>query len=258
VAAVGVGAGVAAGILFAAHPLNSEAVAYVAARSDLLMTTCALVAVLCVLSRQRLGSVLLLLLAVAVAPFCDELGGVVAGLVVLTSALLRPQAPGHRLMALAMWAFAAGAAIVAYPFLGVMWRAGVQSQPDGWHFLYWQLVALGHLLALVADPRWLSIDHGVTTLGVGWQVWAVALALLAPCAAVYYRRQPIVPWTIGWVGLAVAPRLLFRSNEWMSEHQLYLAMAGLSVGLGAAWAALARLEWAPGPNTKPHTINSFT
>lgn len=227
-------AGLAA-LIFLLTPLNSEAVAYLSARSDLLMTACALLGALATL-RPGVWALCATLAVAAVAIWCDQVGLLVIPLALLTSTLLVRPSSWRDLRATALLVALAGGAAVIAPQVAVQWQ--LAYSPEGMNlawspFLTYQMTALWHLLALLADPRWLSIDHDIIHLGAGWTLWAAsATAATLSALVLTWRRSPLTAWALGWLVLSVAPHFVFRTSEWVSEHQLYLALAGVSIGLG--------------------------
>lgn len=231
-------AALGAAALFLLHPLNSAAVAYVMGRADLLMTFGVLLAVWCAL---RGGWWLMALLpALWIAGASKEIGLVGVPLVVLTVLLYRRQAWGTR------W-IVAGAVISLGAVCGLAYAAltrWLTNDPTlGGSALPWpdyvalQNGQLWHLLALVVWPVGFSIDHDTLALSslallVAGVLTAAALALVV----LLWRRRPLVAWSLGWVLVAVAPRVVFRTSEFLTEVQLYLPFVGISVLVGCLLA----------------------
>src|SRR3990167_7513295 len=69
-----------------------------------------------------------------------------------------------------------------------------------------------------------------------------AVALVALC----WRRAPLVAWSLSLVAIALAPRFLFQTNEFVAERQMSTAMVGVSVLVGAGTARL--WAWRPQPS----------
>ena len=232
--------------VFLLHPLNSEAASYVAARSDLLMTLWVLLAVWLALGRSSVWRWGLVACALVAAGLSKETGLMAVPLLVITLLLWRPQIP-IGVLAAPLWI---GVGIA----FGVMWQPLLSwltmSPHFGGTFFTWpeyvglQIVAVWRLLALLVWLKGFSIDHDVVGLAPVLAPTALALTALAIALLVWgWRRAPLVAWVIAWVGLALLPRFLFQTNEFINEHQLYLATAGLSIGIGAAVAWL--WAWRP-------------
>lgn len=234
---------VSAASVFLLHPLASSAVAYLSARTDLLMTSGVLLAVW--LSRRvptwgRWGLIGLCLLAASAS---KEVGVMGIGLVAITG-----QWPSARRIAESRGFVAL--AIVALVGLGIgLALAGgrvinwfsmapnLGGSPLPWGaYLSLQLAMLWHLLTLVVWPVGFSVDHDVLAISVTAQ--RVAWLLTAGCVGLLLTsRRSVVGWTIAWVGISVLPRFIFRTSEFLTEPQLYIAMPAISVliGSGLAW-----------------------
>lgn len=244
---------VAAGV-FLLHPLSASTVMYVSARADLLMTTWTLLAVWICLQRVTWWRVVALALALVLAGMSKEIGVVAMLLVGLTLCLCRRSVIGHVYLA-PLWVglgVVCGQALTAIASWAQMGAAvdGV-SQVSWADFLLLQMTALWHLLALVPPSSlWFtgfSIDHDI--VGLSSRETVVAGLLTVQAIAVWLwacRRAPLVAWGLAWVAVSVAPRFIFRTSEFLTEPQMYTAMAGVSVLVGAG---IARLwAWRPQPS----------
>ena len=224
------------------HPLNSAAVSYVSARTDLLMTCGVLLAVWGSLRASWWGWGVTALGAL-MAALSKEIGLVAFPLVWMTQVVWRPQTW------LARWGWvgiALGAGLVARTTLShfLTNTPELGGSPLFWpQFLVLQLSALWHLLALVPpSPEWrsgFSIDHDVLAIGAAGQVTAVMLTgLVLAVAAALWRVSAMTVWVVGWVSVALLPRFVVRSSEFVTEPQMYLSMVGISLGLGVLAARL--------------------
>lgn len=230
-------AGLCAAGLFWLHPLSTSAVAYVAARPDLLMTTGTLLAVWGCLQfgAWRWGVVVLGLL---IAGTSKEMGLVAVPLVVLTLAIWRPGT--LRGLAVApLWialGLACGAMLPTVQRWLTMTPTGGGSAYGAYDFLTLQFTALWRLLTLIAWPVGFSIDHDPVATSPLWRVLAVALTACAVTLAAIAHDLNLrgLLWVLGWVGLAVLPRLVFQTSEFMTEPQMYLLLSGVCVSLGLA------------------------
>ena len=251
----------AAGI-FLLHPFSSAAVLSLSARTDLLMTTGTLLATWALCWRTP-AKWLVYGLAIVGAALSKELGVVAVLLSAMTilvwyrigtvrSSALESSSPVGALRApragyVRPWVALSLAQILGGAGLGIGWRwlfltphAGGSALPP-LEYVAYQLGMLWHLLRLVLWPVGFSLDHDALALSPGWLVLSGVLTLAAVSTAVLtWRVTPTLAWAIAWVGLSVAPRLLFQTSEFVTESQLYLPMVGISVGLGAAMLALGR------------------
>ena len=224
---------VGAAAVFLLHPLNSQAVLYVIGREDVQMTVCVLLAVMAVLWRgwwswpAAAGALLM-------SAETKEIGLVGVPLVALTVLSVH---------GMNRWATCAVALIVAvvgvcaysHAYSLIMQPAGQGGAAVPWaEFVVRQAGMTWALLWRLVWPVNLSIDHDALALSVGQLRAAALLTVTALTTCVWaWRRRPILAWSIAWVAISLAPRLLIGSSEFVSERQLYLPMVGVSVGLGA-------------------------
>lgn len=243
----------AAALLVALHPLNTEPVNYVSARSALLVTPLYLGAFdAAVRGRRRL---------------CLALFGL--ALLTKTIAITLP------LVLLAYWLLArrkarirngaAGAATVPWRFLGTLTAAGIvvgllypwalmasgiganMSHIDGWTYFLTGWSTYLYYLRLFLWPDALVIDYPDYPLVRSvWdlQAWAsIAAGLLALAAAWGARRRcPALTFAVIWYFVTLAPEsLVFPLAEPVNEHRPYLAMLGLGAAAALGLWHLARI-----------------
>lgn len=236
-----VGAGV-----FLLHPLNSETVSYVSARPDLLSTVWILLATWIAVACATPWRWPLILGAVWLGALSKETGLLGVPLVALTLLIWRPAAV-RRPAFMPAW-------VVLGAILGATWssvRVWLEMNPHmggSWYawpdFLRLQVTAVWYLMSQLLTLQSFSIDHDILALGPRWTIVAVVLTVsTAILIGIAWRRHPLVAWGLAWMGLAVAPRVLFRTNDFLNEHQLYLALVGPSLLVGAAGPWLWR--WCP-------------
>lgn len=242
-------AAAAAGV-FLLLPLNSEAVLYASARGDLLVTFWTLSGAALLVRGQapRLSPTRLTLMALAVvaAAASKEVGVIAGPLLLMTAALLRPGLLQRSLGA--VFPLASGLVGVA---VGLVlrdiwtWMHGITPErlllPIA-QFLTVQAAGLWRLLALFVWPTGLAFDHDPWALGLAWRIAGVVGSVSAVVIAVAFaRRSPRVAWCLGWVAIAVAPRFLTQTSEWIHEYQFYPASVGLCVVAGVLVISFA--EW---------------
>lgn len=214
------GAIAAAGV-FAWHPIQVEAVAYVSARADLCAAAGVLLAVLSTSRGSRTGAVVGLILA----SVSKETAIVAWGLVPLWAAWTA--APAFPWLT---WVYLAGAGAVAV--LATAWRSGITIQITE-AMLGQQLAAVERLIGLVFLPRGFTIDHD----------WA-ALAPFAPIALILALTLTAWAVTEGWWGrhwlafawlwtlVALSPRLVVPLYEGLHERHFVVPMIGWSLCAG--------------------------
>ena len=199
-----------AAAVFLLAPWQVEAVAYAAARSDVLVTLAVLLGVLAIeTDRFWLAGLC------AVAAVLAKESGIVAWLLLPAWAMWRGQTwPLGWILGWALVAWAGATVALTTRDLGahLTWPPVV----DG-------LQALGGLL--LTPPWGFSVDPARAAL---WPILAVG-----GVAVVAWWRSP--HWTalvVGGVLLAWAPRLLVATAETPKYHHLYLPLAILSLGVG--------------------------
>lgn len=241
-------------LVFLLHPLHSEAVGYVAARTDLVMTLCVLLALWGVLRIDSWPRWVVAGLALAGAAMSKEIGLVGVPLLVLTLMCWRPEAVRlHAKWAGVFWIACGALAGSLYPRL-MAWgtlnpNAGGSPYGFGEHVLL-QFTAVWHLLALaVPSPLWLtgmSIDHDIVGLHPLWRLAAALLTVqaLVVAAMAWRKGWTLALWALGWIAIGVLPRFVFQTNEFIAERHLYLLAPALSLcgGAGLAWLWETRSE----------------
>lgn len=240
---------VAAGLVFAVHPLHVEGVASLVSRSELLVAIAIFGAVLCARRRWWVAAVL----AAGVAMFSKE-HGVVTALVVLADDRLG--GPDRRRYP---WPFYAALAALTAAFLAIWWQVGHRGMVDTSVAFYG--VDLGGRLAvalpailraatLIVWPMDLSADYGPQVLPVGSALSGAAVGGflvavgVAGLAVWSWRRLPVLAFAAVTAMLAYLPtsNLLFSAGIVLAERNLFMpvilvaALAGLgAVTVSSRW-----------------------
>ena len=244
-------AGIVAAAVFLWLPLNSQAVSYVSARADLLVTFFTLAAIWLAMGSAwwRWPLVVVALLGAALS---KEIGLIAVPIVIWTVVCLRPSWRDGA----ALGCLVGVASLLMWQSRAVMelWR---QAPDVGWSaFLSHELVAVWYLLSLTVRPDLLSIDHDYLALGPVWRVSSIVLtwwAVIVACAA--WPVWPRVTWTIGVVALSVGPRFLFPNSEYIHERHLYLGTAAISLCVG--WLGVAAWQRWCSPSAPALTRGAF-
>jgi hypothetical protein len=239
----------AAGLLFALHPVQTEAVTYVSGRSSSLMTLFTLLALLAYVEGVRSQRAWLW---GSLAPFafvCAALTKETAAL--LPAALLlwelsfeRSHARGLLLRQAVWWSLLLAmlsAAIMQGRYFALLYDlAGARPLVDS--FAY-QLDGTAYLLSRLLLVHRLSIDPGLGLRPPTIAELAVAIVLvsgLAVFASTQFRSRPLVAFGLAWFLLHVLfPYVLFPRTDVVNERHMYLANVGIFMAAGALWADFA-------------------
>ncbi|MDA2933987.1 hypothetical protein MYX82_06555 [Acidobacteria bacterium AH-259-D05] len=208
-------------VLFAVHPLQTQAVNYIWSRSVLLMAVFGLGALLLA---GRFPKIALISFQLAI---WSRTEAVILFLPLMFLNGSRRRGP----MALAV--------INAGAFVYSLFKYAPGEM--GWNhpdFLgYWilQPVVLLKYLSLMIWPVGLNLDHdlGRPTLGFWLFASSVVLALLI-LGFRLHRKHPIPTSGILWIALTLAPSALVPNSDVLNESRAYLSLAGFT--LIASWA----------------------
>jgi hypothetical protein len=242
-------AAVAAGFVFAWHPVHVEAVASLVGRAELLVAAGILGAVLA--ARRRRWAVAVLCAALAML---SKEHGVIAGVVLLLDRWLQPaEEPPYPAR------FWAGIGIVTAGFLAAWFAIGWAGENDAAAVFYGRgtfgrlaiaLPAALHAAWLLVWPASLSVEYGPQVLPArsGFSVAALLglLIVIGTPALVFRcrRRAPAIAFAAGIAALSYLPtaNLLFPAGVVLAERNLYFAVAlpAAVVGVGAVWLAARR------------------
>ncbi len=238
---------IAAGLVFAAHPVHVEGVASVVARSELLAAAGIFGAVLCARRAWWAGAVL----AAAVAMFSKEHGVITGALILADDFLAGREARRYP------WPFYGALVAVTLAFLVLWWNAGHAALADSAVAFYdtstagrlaMALPAILRAATLLAWPADLSADYGPQVLPVretfslaaagGLLVVGGVIALAVWCR----RRAPVLSFAAVAASLTYLPtsNLLFASGVLLAERNLYVAVILVAAIIG--WAAVAATE----------------
>ncbi len=266
------GVALLSGLLFAVHPLGSEAVTLVVGRADLLVAGCALAALL-LLHRWAwggggAGSLAAAALLTAAACAAKESGFALPLLAALVVGACPATADAGAPPRWARWrraGVAAGAVLLPalgmlalrWAVLGRLLRDGLPSAGDNpiAHAGFWagraealRLLVKG--LGLFAWPRTLSVDYSYAALPVPPLDATALVSVLAGLAAAgvilfALRRRPLaLTGALLFLGAhLLTANLILPIGTIFAERLLYLPMAGLcllAADLGGAVAAAAR------------------
>ena len=237
---------IAAGLLFAVHPVHVEAVAGLVGRADLLAAVALLGAVLAARGRHWGAAC-----ALAAAAMLSKEHGVVVGVAILLDDWLHSETAALRYPR----PFYAALGVLTLAFLAVWWRVGGGGAHDvappffsgstGGRLAI-ALPALWRAAVLFVWPLDLSTDYNpqviraYTGLSLGAVAGAALIVGLLALAWRCRRRAPAVTFVIAVAALALAPtsNLFFASGVVLAERTLYLPLLAVATVVGTATAAL--------------------
>lgn len=243
----------ASALVFALHPLQTEAVTYASGRSTSLSTGLALASLLLWIAAQEHTSRLrglqaASLLAMGMALAVKETAVVVPAALMLWRAsdpsqpadlrsLLRASAL-HWLALLA--ALGAALALPAYRSLfatSLATRSPLENLVAQTHAIAYLLAKLVRIDRLNADPAL----QATTDLGVSSMLIGCGLVALLGLALIQLRRWPTASFAILWTGLWLLPtNSLLARLDLVNDRQAYAALLGPALLLGLAIERLAR------------------
>ncbi|HYV19144.1 MAG TPA: tetratricopeptide repeat protein [Verrucomicrobiae bacterium] len=251
-----VSAAMAAALLFAAHPVHTEALGLVVGRSELLMALFTLWALKLFLDGARVAPLLL----VPLAMFSKE-SGVAAPFLLLAADRLRPKpraslrfhglAFGVLVVCLAIRSFVLGAVapqafthFIDNPIAHLPWPRS----------LFTALAALWRDVVLLVWPWNLSIDYSYVSIPEAASLFDPRACLGAGAALLValgvphdWRRRPAAAFALLLLALPLLPvaNLLMPIGTILAERLLYLPSAGLCLFWGLAYAT-AQADTRPG------------
>ena len=239
--------------LFAVHPIHTEAVNWIAALPDVLVTTFALIGLLAFArqdaapnTRQSAAHAALYLAAL----LTKETGVILLPLYAAYQ-WLRGSRRNWRMYA------AMAAALAAYLATRIHALGGLAPAQQAFfhltaaHFAMSVVVlAARYLLALLlpVDLNFFHVFHATTGASLELLASAAALGAVAWFTIRYRRSQPLIAFTIFWIAATIAPALNIAGvgQNVFAERYLYLPSAGFVILAGLAWSWLqsARPNWA--------------
>ena len=214
-------------LVFAIHPLQTQAVNYIWSRSIILMAAFAL---LSILIWQRYPRIALGVAQLAIWARFEA--------IVLLIAMLFVKPKQWKVFLF----------LISFNIMGVLYSLLTYApQEIGWNhpdpvrfwllqpFIFWKY------MSLMLWPVNLTIDHHVTTPSFWSQFLALLVFGVACGLAVRFRRVFSIPAAgFGWIVLLLAPSLLFPNFDLINESRVYLAFAGFALII--SWAFCWYLE----------------
>ncbi|MCS6952374.1 MAG: tetratricopeptide repeat protein [Bryobacterales bacterium] len=232
-----------AALLFAVHPIQSEAVNYVFARSTLLMSVFCL-AGLRDWVRGRHWRTAAWFLAALLAK--EECAAFPAFLLLLFVSISRSAAELRPIAAMAVFAVAAGVRVVLATAVEPGAEAGVHAAVSPAQYFASQGVVIWRYLRLLVLPWGFTVDPDVRIPPPA--IAAAAWMLLAASAAVAWRRFDRARegfWWIAGLVLLLPSSSVFPASDLSADRRMYLPMVAFSALAGLA-ARRVRARYAVG------------
>jgi Tfp pilus assembly protein PilF len=239
--------------LFLFHPIQTEAVTYVASRSDTLSVFFVLAAFVVFLYRKAVaissGMAVAVLVLFGAAVLSKEHSVALLGLLLLTDYFWNPGFSldgirrNWRLYALSALAAVAGLAFVWALLTGAS-TAGFGLKDFTWYqYFFTQCRAVWVYLRIFVLPWGQNIDHDFpisrSIVDHGAIVGLIALLVLIGLAWYYRRKFPLISYGVFAYLILMSPTSsVIPIHDTLVEHRLYLAFIGLlliTVGLLSRW-----------------------
>ena len=226
-------------LLFLIHPIQTESVAYIAGRADLLAALFVLLSIYFSRDRRKIGRLFLSIVFFLIALSAKEAAIVLPLLIVVYHQILRKSVcqPDNEKLAPAGWYYGALFLIaLIYAAIRYLIISGgsttVSSNPYSFYerFLTSAEVILLYLKVLIfpVHLRMERVVFPITTLfSPGVLISAVIISGVVIGAVRAYRRSPIIFFGLAWFSVALLPYMnWFPLNAEMAEHWLYLPSIG--------------------------------
>ena len=235
----------AAGLIFAVHPIHVEAVANVVGRAELMAALFTMLAVYAALVRESLAWSTI---ALAFGLLSKENAAVAPGLIAW-GWMLGLHRPARRRIV----AYAASWTALAALYGAIRWQ--VQHPYARWdvvapvfHSATWPQVrltavaALADVVRLLVFPLHLRVDYSpneytLVSSPLDGRFWLGVAALFFWAGVLWWawrHHRTVETFALGWIAIAFLPvaNLLFPTGILLAERTLYLPSAGLALAIG--------------------------
>ncbi len=220
-----------AAVLFAIHPIQSEAVIYVFARATLLATVLSLLAVRAWI-RERAWVAVLWMGAALLAK--EEVAALPVFLILLELSLRHKfKVLRFPLATMMVMSAAAGLRVIYVTARTPGAGAGTSAGVTPLEYLAAQGLAITRYLRLFLAPWGFTIDPGVPLAGSawGWMAWAVLAAACWVAARRFYGAAAGF-WFIGALALLSPSSSIFPAADFAADRRMYLPMFALAAATG--------------------------
>ena len=228
-----------AALLFGLHPINSESLNYISARSEL-MAGLGFLLGLWLHSRreQGIGAALAVAAAYAAALMSKSVAIVLPLVLLAWDFWVAGRRPDWR-----RYGLLAGVAATYLWALGELLRRASLDPVRPYAEQFWtQIKALAFYGKLLLMPYGLSVDHQFLISSSFFDPYAGAafIAVGSVVGLVLTWRHPKGVFLLWWWGIALLPASALPLNVLVNEHRLYTASAAFALALGGALWRLGR------------------
>ena len=242
-----------ASLLFAVHPMLTDAVGYISGRSELLCGVFFLLAFICArqwLISRRIWWLVPVVFFWGLSLISKEIAAMFPFVVMAYDYWVLPSDAGdrkHRLLTAygPLLAIAVLLALVRLAvFSSVEHGGGITPQ---WNFAWVELDVIRRYLMMLLLPTGQAIFHAIEPIGVAHPRAWLGLLFLALSGAVIWKRRrasPLQSFGLLWFFLLLLPSsalVVLDRGEPMVEHRVYLASWGFFLAVGVATADL--ISW---------------
>jgi len=213
-------AAVVAAAIFAVHPIETEAVDYVWARSILLATVFCLASWWCWLRGRTWAAVAWFAAALLAKEECAAFPLVL---------LLFDRKRLGAIAAMLGLSAAAGARVLYATAVTPGAPAGLQAGISPWHYFLAQGTVVWRYLRLLVVPWGFTVDPEITVppAWLGLAAWIAIVALV-----LWGRRHTAVQWAIAGLLLLIPSSSIFPAADLAADRRMYLPMIGFAAAAG--------------------------
>lgn len=238
---------VCCGLFFAVHPIQSEAVNYLSARSMLLMTSLYLSSLILYFKGRRFFSWVLFISALLTREDAVTLPITLLFIEVLIALNDRRSWEKERIIKLKEITYQ------TLPYFGILgayliYRKAVLGELASSSLvrsvgenLVLQVWSVGLYQKIIATAKGMSVSHVINKMeliSLWWWLCALTIFTEIVVAVICLKKKPLLSLCIGWFFLVPSLSIIIPLNQVASEHRMYLAMFAACL-LGGIFSAYA-------------------